>query len=496
MDIAITLGENYFSFLLVFLLTSFFLFSIAKTTFRSKQNIPPGPWRWPIIGNMHQVGKDPHVVTAVLAQRHGPLISLHLGTQLLVVAASPEAALEILKTKDRFTSSRFVPNAFQSYLLPFTLIWSTDCDENWKSLRTLCRTEMFSSKALESQSSLRAKKLAQMLDFLCEKKGEVVSIEGVVFTTMFNTLSNIFFGKDFLDLDDKNGSDGGLREQLFKTLATGVTPNVSDFFPMLARLDLQGLRTKNLKHVKGIFNSWERIIDERRSMVAVAEGEQCFVDCLLENGFSNDQISMLGLELFTAGTDTTTSTVEWAMAELVKNKNVMSKLREELKNEINTRTVVESEVSNLPYLNACIKETLRLHPPAPFLLPHRAYQTCEVMDYTLPRGSQILVNIWAIGRDPKLWEDPLLFKPERFLGSNLDFGGQNFEFIPFGAGRRMCPGLQSGVKSVQTILASLILRFDWLLPNDDDPVNLDMSEKFGVFLQKKKPLQLIFKDLK
>ncbi|KAI3757598.1 hypothetical protein L6452_05140 [Arctium lappa] len=205
---------------------------------------------------------------------------------------------------------------------------------------------------------------------------------------------------------------------------------------------------------------------------------------------------MLGLELFTAGTDTTTSTVEWAMAELVKNKKVMFKVREELKNEIKTRTVVESEVSNLPYLNACIKETLRLHPPAPFLLPHRAVQTCEVMGYTVPRGAQILVNIWAIGRDPKLWEDPLLFKPERFLGSNLDFGGQDFEFIPFGAGRRMCPGLHSGVKSVQTILASLILRFDWLLPNDEDPVNLDMNEKFGVFLQKKKPLQLIFKDLK
>ncbi|KAJ0501901.1 putative N-methylcoclaurine 3'-monooxygenase [Helianthus annuus] len=482
------------SFSLFLLLTPLFLVFIIRKYLKSGKKLPPGPRPWPIIGNLNQVGKNPHVSTAILAQEHGGLISLHLGTQVLIVASSPEAAMGILRTQDRFLSSRFVPSAFHSNYLPFALIWSLDCNENWKSLRTLCRIEMFSVKALEYQSSLREEKLAQMIDFLRRKKGQVVNIEEVVFTTMFNTLSNIFFGKDFLDLEDQRGTASGLKEKLIKILENGLAPNISDFFPILQRLDLQGLRKQTLRHVDEVFDSWVGIINERRS-VAAANKEHCFLDCLIENGFSNEQINVLALELFTAGTDTTTSTIEWAMAELIKNKNVMFELQEELKHKINSNTIVESEISNLPYLNACIKETLRLHPPAPLLLPHRAIQTCEVLNYTIPRGAQILVNIWAIGRDPKIWEDPLSFKPERFLGSSLDFRGKDFEFIPFGAGRRMCPGLPSGITSVQSILASLILRFDWILPSDQDPVKLDMNEKFGVTLQKNKPLQLIFKHL-
>lgn len=183
------------------------------------------------------------------------------------------------------------------------------------------------------------------------------------------------------------------------------------------------------------------------------------------------------------------------MAELIKNKNAMFKLQEEIRNKIHSDTIVESELSKLSFLNACIKETLRLHPPAPFLLPHRAIQTCEVMNYTIPHGAQVLVNIWAIGRDPKYWDDPLLFKPERFLNSKLDFKGQDFEFLPFGAGRRMCPGLSFGINSVQSVLAYLILRFDWILPNDEDPLKIDMNERYGVTLQKEKPLKLSFKLL-
>ncbi|XP_076952769.1 putative (S)-N-methylcoclaurine 3'-hydroxylase isozyme 2 [Bidens hawaiensis] len=490
--IATPFKETTMPFSVFLLLAPLFLFFLIRIYFKPNKNLPPGPRPWPVIGNLHQVGKNPHVSTAILAQQHGPLITLHLGTQVLIVASSPEAAMVILKSQDRFLSSRFVPNAFHSHYLPYTLIWSLDCDENWRSLRTLCRTEMFSVKALETQSSLREEKLAQMIEFLCSKKGQVVNIEEVVFTTMINTLSNIFFGKDFLDLKDKHGIASGLKEKLFKILSSGVAPNVSDFFPVLQRLDLQGLRKQTLRHINEVLKSWDDIINERRS-AAIAKEEQCFVDHLIKDGFSNDRINILALELFTAGTDTTTSTIEWAMAELIKNKEVMYKVQQELKHKINSNTIIESEISKLPYLNACIKETLRLHPPAPLLLPHRAIQTCEVMKYTIPRGAQILVNIWAIGRDPKLWEDPLTFKPERFLGTSLDFRGQDFEFIPFGAGgRRMCPGLPIGINSIQSILASLILRFDWVLPDDQDPVKLDMNEKFGVTLQKEKPLQLIF----
>lgn len=169
----------------------------------------------------------------------------------------------------------------------------------------------------------------------------------------------------------------------------------------------------------------------------------------------------------------------------------MSKVREELAGEIKKDMVKESQLPQFPYLQACVKEALRLHPPAPLLLPHRAIEACQVMNYTIPKNSQVLVNVWAIGRDPMNWEDPLVFKPERFLNSALDFKGNDFEFLPFGAGRRICPGLPMAAKQMPIVLASLIHFFDWSLPQGIDPNKLDMSEKFGVTLQKEQPLLLI-----
>lgn len=197
-------------------------------------------------------------------------------------------------------------------------------------------------------------------------------------------------------------------------------------------------------------------------------------------------------ELFSAGTDTTTSTIEWAMAELIRNPESMKKVREEVTREvINQDVIKESNLQQLPYLQACVKETLRLHPPVPLLLPHRAVESCKVMNYTIPKNSQVMVNVWAIGRDPLKWEDPLLFKPERFLCSKLDFKGNDFEFIPFGAGRRLCPGIPMAAKQVPLVIAFLVHFFDWSLPHGINPNELDMSEKFGVTLQKEQPLLLI-----
>ncbi|XP_024970222.1 probable (S)-N-methylcoclaurine 3'-hydroxylase isozyme 2 [Cynara cardunculus var. scolymus] len=496
------MGNGLFSSLFL-LLTPLVVvvFFIIKKYSGSAKNLPPGPPPWPIIGNIHQIGESPQVSMAMFAQQYGPLISLHLGTQLLVVASSPEAAIGILKSHDHLLSCRSIPDAIDHGLAPFFFVWSTDCGQHWKSLRTLSRNEMFSVKALQAQSGLRHKKVDQMLGFLHGKKGQVVNIGDLVFTTTFNTLSNVFFGKDFLDFGDEHGIAGGLKEKLNTLLAYGVRPNISDFFPIFKRWDLQGLRKRHMKGMREVFSIWEHLIDERRakyssSMTVVEDKDKSFLDRLLESGFTNDQINICAIDLFIAGTDTTSSTVEWAMAELLKNKEAMNKLQEELKHKSDSNMITESHLSKFPYLNACIKETLRLHPPAPLLIPRHASETCEVMNYTIPQNTKIFVNVWTIGRDPKIWEDPLSFKPERFLGSSLDFKGQDFEFIPFGAGRRMCPGTQYGIKSVQSILASLIHQFDWVLPNDDDPTKLDMNEKFGVTLQREKPLQLIVKDSK
>ncbi|KAJ9553384.1 hypothetical protein OSB04_017429 [Centaurea solstitialis] len=489
------------------LLTPFFVLSsifflllvikLAKPT--SSKKLPPGLPGLPIIGNLHQVGDRPHVSTAKFAKEYGPLISLRLGKQILVVASSPDAARETLKTQDRFLSSRVVPTAFQQpSLIPHSLIWS-DCNQTWKSLRTLCRTELFSAKALESHSRLREQKLGHLVDFLHNNQGQVINLEGVVFITLFNTLTSIIFSRDFLDLKDVHGTRDGLNESLHKIIEYGgIIKDFGSFFPIFDRFDLQGIRKGTMKQYKKTFAYWEDIIEERRAHVNSptwsSENAESFLDRMLENGFSNDQINQLVTELFVAGTTTTTSSVLWTMTELVRHKEVMSRIEEEIKREINSDKISDSQLSKLPYLLASIKEAMRLHPPVPLLLPHMAAETCEVMNYTIPKNSKIFVNLWAMGRDPKVWDDPLSFKPGRFIDSKLDIKGQDFELLPFGSGRRMCPGMPSGIKSVQLILASLISEFDLVLPDDVDPIKLDMSDKFGIALKMEMPLKVIFKS--
>lgn len=181
------------------------------------------------------------------------------------------------------------------------------------------------------------------------------------------------------------------------------------------------------------------------------------------------------------------------MAELLRNPESMKKVREELDSVIKQDFPKNFHLMQLPYLGACIKETLRLHPPAPLALPHKALETCQVMNYTIPKNAQVLLNVWAIGRDPSIWEESLLFKPERFLSSKVDYKGNDFEFLPFGGGRRICPGLPMATRTIPLILVSLIHFFDWSLPDGKHPSEMNMQEKFGVTMQMEHPLSLLLK---
>lgn len=198
--------------------------------------------------------------------------------------------------------------------------------------------------------------------------------------------------------------------------------------------------------------------------------------------------------MFTAGTDTTTSTLEWAMAELLHNPITLKKVQAELRRTLSPeKKLEEKDIENLPYLKAVIKETLRLHPPLPFLLPHMATNSCKMLGYHIPKETQILVNAWAIGRDPKSWDEPLVFKPERFLDQHnvLDYKGQHFEFIPFGSGRRMCPAIPLASCVLPLALGSLLQAFDWMLADGVKPGNMDMTERMGITLKKFVPLKVV-----
>lgn len=197
-------------------------------------------------------------------------------------------------------------------------------------------------------------------------------------------------------------------------------------------------------------------------------------------------------DLFGAGTDTNSSTVEWGMAELLRNPETMAKAQSEIDRVIGQKGVVEeSDISELPYLQAVVKETFRLHPAAPLLVPRKAESDVEVLGFLVPKDTQVLVNVWAIGRDPSVWENPTRFDPERFLGKEIDVRGRDYELTPFGAGRRICPGLPLAVKTVPLMLASLLYSFDWKLPNGIVSEDLDMDESFGLTLHKTNPLHAV-----
>ncbi|KAL3523037.1 hypothetical protein ACH5RR_015871 [Cinchona calisaya] len=491
---SLALGDLNPSIISLFLLLPILWIILKQYNSRNK-SLPPGPKAWPVIGNLAELGSNVHRDLAQLAQVYGPLMSLRLGNQLMVVGSTPEAAIEILKTHDRLLSGRYVADV--SYAKGpqknhLSLAFTTECTQQWRFLRTLCRSEIFSNKMIENQSYIREKKMNELLEFLASKEGEKIKIENFVFLSIINVLGNIFCSNDLVSFEEI----GGLNKAMREIVVLFASPNISDFYPSLSGLDIQGLRKKTSECVKIIHSAWEGIIRDRKAQKLFQDSSRHkdIVDVLLHKDFSEDQISCLFLELFIAGTDTSSSTIEWAMTELIKQPKYLEKIRHELEREISGNVINESNLSQLSYLQACVKETLRLHPPVPLLLPRHANETRQVMNYTIPEGTQIVVNVWAVARDPNNWEDPLTFNPDRFLHSELDFKGNDFEFLPFGSGRRICPGMNMGLAQVHLFLASLIYHFNWSLPDDMLPQQLDMNEKFGVTLHREKPLEIMLKQ--
>lgn len=196
--------------------------------------------------------------------------------------------------------------------------------------------------------------------------------------------------------------------------------------------------------------------------------------------------------MFTAGTDTTTSTLEWAMAELLHNPHCLRKVQAELRSVVATgEKLGEENLDELPYLKAVIKETLRLHPPLPFLVPHKAMHSCKMLGFHIPKETQILVNVWAIGRDPRTWKNPEEFRPKRFLAAGPDFKGHHFEYIPFGSGRRMCPAVPLVARVLPLALGSVLHSFDWVLGGGAKAAEMDMRERMGITLRKAVALKAI-----
>lgn len=197
-------------------------------------------------------------------------------------------------------------------------------------------------------------------------------------------------------------------------------------------------------------------------------------------------------DIFIAGTDSSVTVIEWAMAEMMKNPRVMEKAQAEVRQAFEKNgNVDEIGLHELQYLKLVVKETLRLHTPLPLLLPRECGERCKILGYDIPKGSKVIVNAWAIARDPWYWNDAESFYPERFLDSSIDYKGNYFEYIPFGAGRRICPGMLFGIANIELPLAQLLFHLNWKLPNGEQNNDLDMAENFGGSVRRKNDLFLV-----
>ncbi|KAL6330974.1 hypothetical protein AAG906_009402 [Vitis piasezkii] len=466
-----------------------------------KQNLPPGPTPWPIIGNLNLIGHLPHRSLHKLSQKYGQIMELRFGSFPVVVASSSEMAKQFLKTNDHLFASRPHTAAGKYITYNYSNITWAPYGPYWRQGRKIFLTELFSSKKLASYEYIRVEERQAFISRLYALSGKPVMLKEHLSRVTLSVISRIVLGEKYFSEFESGRSMMTVEEcqkmlgELF--LLNGVL-NIGDWIPWIAFLDLQGY-VKRMKALRDKFDRfYDHVLEKHR---ARREAEDFvakdMVDMLLrladdpdvEVKLTTDGIKGFTQDLIAGGTDTSATTLEWAMSEVLRQPNIAKKATEELDRVIGRdRWVEEKDIPQLPYIDAIVKETMRLHPIVVLLAPHLALQDCNVAGYDIRRGTRVLVNTWSIGRDPNIWDAPEEFRPERFLGKAIDVKGQSFELLPFGSGRRMCPGYSLGLKMIQSSLANMLHGFHWKLPWDMKTEELNMEEVFGLTTPRKVPL--------
>ncbi|XP_010455670.1 PREDICTED: flavonoid 3'-monooxygenase-like [Camelina sativa] len=462
--------------------------------------LPPGPRGLPIVGNLPFLDPNLHTYFTNLAQSHGPIYKLNLGSKLTVVVNTPALAREILKDQDINFSNHDVPLTARTLTYGgLDLVWLPYGAE-WRILRKVCVLKLLSRKTLDSFYELRRKEIRERTRYLYQKGQEEspVNVGEQIFLTMMNLTMNMLWGGSVKaeEMESVGTEFKGVISEITRLLGE---PNISDFFPMLARFDLQGLVKKMHVCAREVDAILDRAIEQmQRLRSRDGDDGECkdFLQHLMklkeqeadsEVPITVNHVKAVLMDMVVGGTDTSTNTIEFAMAELIRSPELMKRAQQELEEVVGKDNIVEeSHIARLPYVVAIMKETLRLYPTIPLLVPHRPTETAVVGGYTVPKNTKIFINAWSIQRDPNVWENPTEFRPERFLDDkSCDFNGTDYRFLPFGSGRRICAGIALAERMVLYTLATLVHSFEWKIPEGHV---LDLEEKFGIVLKLKTPL--------
>nr|GMC57085.1 cytochrome P450 CYP82D47-like [Ipomoea batatas] len=481
---------------------------------RVGRSLPQPDGALPVIGHLHCFGggKLTYKVLSAMADKHGPAMAIKLGSHKALVISSWEMAREIFTTHDKTFSDRprIAASKFLGY--DYAFFGVAPYGEYWREMRKIATLHLLSNRQVEMLNPIRKSEVESSIRELYEmwasngspdERGFVADLQPW-FRNLSRNMSVRMVGGKRLTGDgvDCNKEEARRCEKVIREFLYffGVFV-LSDYFPFLEWLDLQG----HMKSMKRIAKELDNLVGgwleehKKRRMSEEGRGAQDFMDVMLEimkdaqiSGFDADTIiKATCLNMLVAGSDATAVTLTWALSLLLNNPTMLDKVQEELDIQIGRdRNVDESDIKNLVFLQAVIKETFRLYPPGPVNGLRSSLQDCTLSQgYHVPAGTRLMINVWKIHRDESIWPEPNEFKPERFLTTHkhIDVRGQHFELIPFGSGRKSCPGIQLSLQTLHIFLATLLHCFDFALPSDE---KIDMSESAGLINAKATPLMV------
>ncbi|KAK3018104.1 hypothetical protein RJ639_004789 [Escallonia herrerae] len=478
------------------------LFLVPRCRTTGGTRSAPGPPGLPFIGNLHQLDNSSlHRYLWQLSKKYGPIMSLRLGLVPTLVISSARMAKEVFKTHDLVFSGRPSLRGQQKLSYNGIDMAFSPYNDSWRELRRVYVLHLFSPKRDKSFRLIRQEEVSRMINKISKLaiSSKLANLSEMLATFTSNIITRIALGKQY---DDDGHEARRFLEMGRESRAVFMTFFISDYFPPLGWLDRSTRSYYRLqKKFKETDIFYQELIDEHLNPERPKSTQEDIIDILLQLrkdqsssfNLTMDHIKAMLMDILLGGTETNTATIVWAMTELIRIPPFMKKAQEEVRQLIGKGVnVEEDDLEKLPYLKAVVKETMRLHPAGPLLLPRETTQSCVIDGYKIQPKTLVFVNAWAIGRDPEAWENPEKFLPERFLGdSTVDFKGHHFGLVPFGAGRRGCPGMSMGAMTVELALANLLHSFDWELPAGTEKEDIGTEGKSGLVVSPKHDLCLI-----